>query len=304
MATPEISILILAKNEERNIGRCLEQVFSQVTTRKYEVVIVDSGSTDGTLSIAARFPARQYRIKPEEFSHSRTRNYAAGLAVGRYLVFLAADAIPTDHTWLANLIQPLDASDDIGAVYGRQYPAKNAIPIHRFRLQWLYGNTPTVKCYATSPRNRSLFFFSTVNCAIRKKVWEAFRFDPQLPIFEDTDFARRILRAGTHIFYTPLAAVYHSHNIGAIGTFKRYFDVGLVHSKSGIADDMTEGMSGEGLKFVTLEFLFLLRSGNVLSVPYAFLHNIAKATGMIVGRHGEHLPKSLTRRLSLQYFRT
>ena len=88
------SIIILAKNEEENIGPCLEAVFSQKTGFDFEVIVVDSGSTDGTLDIVRSTPARLFEIPPGDFDHGGTRQYGAKQARGEYIVTLVADATP------------------------------------------------------------------------------------------------------------------------------------------------------------------------------------------------------------------
>src|ERR1039457_2005049 len=100
----ECSISILTKNEERNIGSCLEAVYSQKGIGAFEVVLVDSGSTDATVEIARRFPVRIEQIPAEAFHYARTRNFAASLGKGRILLNLAGDAIPASDTWLHKMI--------------------------------------------------------------------------------------------------------------------------------------------------------------------------------------------------------
>ena len=84
------SILILCKNEAVNIKLCLEAVFGQSGAGHFEVIVVDSGSTDGTLEIAERVLATQaqdrYAVRLEKipagtFHHARTRNYVSCGAV-------------------------------------------------------------------------------------------------------------------------------------------------------------------------------------------------------------------------------
>ena len=67
----DCSISILTRNEELNIGDCLDAVFSQKFDGKFEVLLIDSGSTDATVDIARRFPIRIEQIRPEEFHHAR-----------------------------------------------------------------------------------------------------------------------------------------------------------------------------------------------------------------------------------------
>src|SRR3984893_9787316 len=115
------SILVLTKNEAHNIDACLKAVYSQGAVDPFEVILVDSGSTDATLEIARHFPVRIVQIPAENFHHAQTRNFAASLADGEILVFLVADATPVSDSWLSSLIANFE-DPEVGAVYGRQFP--------------------------------------------------------------------------------------------------------------------------------------------------------------------------------------
>ncbi len=117
----QASILLLTKNEAQNIGACLEAIYAQKDAPEFEVVVVDSGSTDETIEIARRYPVRLEKIRPEEFHHARTRNLAAELALGQYLVYLAADAFPASSEWLEALLGNF-SDPGVAAVYGRHLP--------------------------------------------------------------------------------------------------------------------------------------------------------------------------------------
>src|SRR5258705_13737017 len=115
------SILIPAKDEALNIRSCLDSVFAQDSSGRFEVILVDSGSTDGTPEIVEGYPVRLYRIPAKEFHHARTRNLLAQLARGEYLVYLNADAFPTSQNWLNSLLANFsDAYIDV--TYGRHLP--------------------------------------------------------------------------------------------------------------------------------------------------------------------------------------
>ena len=86
---PKLSIVIRCYNEEEHIGRLLSGIMQQ-TVKDVEVVIVDSGSTDATLSIASRYPVRVVHIAPQEFSFGRSLNRGCAAATGDILVFASA----------------------------------------------------------------------------------------------------------------------------------------------------------------------------------------------------------------------
>src|SRR5713226_2358757 len=104
----ETSIVIPTKNGAQDIGNCVEAVYSQKGVAPFEVIVIDSGSTDATLEIARRYPVRIEQIPAETFHHARTRNFAASIAKGEFLVFLSQDAIPASDAWLGAMISNFD----------------------------------------------------------------------------------------------------------------------------------------------------------------------------------------------------
>ena len=74
----KLSLVIRCLNEEKHIGKLLAGVMEQ-TVKDVEVVVVDSGSTDATLSIASRFPVKIVNIKPEDFSFGYALNVGLSL---------------------------------------------------------------------------------------------------------------------------------------------------------------------------------------------------------------------------------
>src|SRR5579864_5654719 len=140
----ECSISILTKNEERNVGRCLEAVHSQKGVGAFEVVLVDSGSTDATLEIARRFPVNLRQIPAESFHYARTRNFAASLGKGRILINLAGDAVPASDDWMHKMLANFD-DPGVGAVYGRQLPKPGSTTERQATFDAVYSDQKIVK---------------------------------------------------------------------------------------------------------------------------------------------------------------
>ena len=84
----DVTIVIPAKNGGELFDKVLAKVFEQETKYEYEVICVDSGSTDSTLDIIKKYPCKLYEIAPSEFGHGKTRNYGAGKGTGEFIVFL------------------------------------------------------------------------------------------------------------------------------------------------------------------------------------------------------------------------
>ena len=294
----DTSVVIPTKNGEKWIGECLEAVHSQKGVGELEVLLVDSGSTDGTLEIARRYPVRIVEIPAQAFHHARTRNYAATLTAGKYLVFLSQDAVPANNSWLRTMLRNFD-NGSVGAVYGRQVPKAGSTQERHDALNTMYGGERVMKDASTKQSlGYRYYHFSDANAAIRKEVWEATRFPEELKVFEDLGIAKRILDAGWNIVYEPEASVVHSHNHSTVELFKRYFDIGYTFQRLGIWNELTQNsMMKEVKKLVSKKFQ---RNGHGVrsAVVGGISTDIAKSAGFWLGVHERYLPLALKRRLT------
>lgn len=295
----QASILLLTKNEARNIGACLEAIYAQETPGAFEVVVVDSGSTDETTEIVRRYPVRLEKIPAEEFHHARTRNFAAQLARGQFLVYLVADALPASGEWLEALLGNF-ADARVAAVYGRHMPKAGSSLEREDTLDALYGKERLVKDPVHGQEMGYRYFhFSTVNAAIRKEVWEKTRFPEELKCFEDLGIAKRILDSGGQIVYEPRAAVFHSHNHTETSLFKRYFDAGVIWKQLGIWNEETrKSMLGDMGGLLRKKLARMGMNGNGQRVGTSVRQDVAKAAGLLLGLNERYLPLALKRRLS------
>jgi len=296
----EVSILIPAKNEALNIRSCLDAIFAQRSHRTFEVILVDSGSSDGTVEIVKEYPVRLYQIPPAEFHHARTRNYLASLALGKCLVYLNADAFPATPDWLDALLSPF-ADSMVGAVYGRHLPKQDCNLERQVVLATMYGEERIVK---EPSRKKELgyryYHLSTVNAAIRKDVWEANKFPEELKIYEDVGIAKRILDGGWKIVYEPSATVLHSDNHQVSYLFKRYFDLGVIWKQLGMWDTSTQSsLFKDGCKLLRRKLSVkpnsAMRGGSRWDT---FLQDTVKYAGLMLGKNENSLPLVLKRRMS------
>ena len=140
MSTTDVkaSVIIPTLNGGAEFAQCLAMVFKQEISAPFEVIVIDSGSTDQTLDIARRLPVRLYTIAQKDFSHGGTRQFGVELASGEHVVFLTQDAVPADTQWLAALVRNLEEDDKTAGVYSRQLPKANCDPIAARNLTgWL-----------------------------------------------------------------------------------------------------------------------------------------------------------------------
>lgn len=116
-----MTVAVIAYNAERTLRACLEAIFNQNCQRElYEVILVDSGSTDSTIEIAREFPVRIFVEKG--CTRGRARNICLREAYGEIVVMVDSDVIcPRD--WLSKAI---DAFKDptVAAISGRYVTPK------------------------------------------------------------------------------------------------------------------------------------------------------------------------------------
>ncbi len=294
-----ISVVIPVKNGGADLVRCLAAIGRQELDAEVEVVVVDSGSSDGSVDVARSHGARVHEIPPSEFGHGRTRNLGAQLARGDVLVFTSQDAFARDETWLATLVRSLSTTDGVAGAYGRQLPHDDATPPERYFLDFLYGPDARVQRLDGGEPDFQQTLFSNVNSAIPRAVWQEFPFADDLIMSEDQEWSRRVLRAGYELVYEPAAAVHHSHRYSITAAFRRFFDSGVSAERSYAAGDEGSGaLRRAGAQYARGEVTWLWETGQRRWIPYSAAYELAKFTGMQLGRRHRRLPLSLKRRFS------
>jgi glycosyltransferase involved in cell wall biosynthesis len=209
---PSVSIVVRCYNEVEHIGGVLKAVEDQSHDR-FEIVAVDSGSTDGTIDVLEEHEVRLVHIPKEQFSFGRSLNMGCAAATGEILVFLSAHCYPADRDWLANLLAGFDAPE-MAAVYGRQRAVEtSAFSEHQILRRWFPDESV--------PRQDGPFL-NNANCAVRRSVWEKFPYDEDLPGLEDVAWANQVRAAGWSIGYRAEALVHHVHDETRAQTRNRY----------------------------------------------------------------------------------
>ncbi len=213
-----VSAIIPVKDGRRYLGELLDALAREGVD---EVLVIDSGSRDGSLQIARAAGAVVREIAPQDFGHGRTRNAAAQLASGDVLAFLTQDATPAPG-WLAAHLEALDLDPRVGASFGPHLPRPDSSPMIARELVEFFASFspdggPALQRLGDEP------FLSNVNAAYRRACWSELRFR-DIAYAEDQAFGRDLLDAGWLKAYHPRAAVLHAHDYSPTEFMRRYFD--------------------------------------------------------------------------------
>ena len=216
---PKISVLIRTKNEAKDIAKTLDLIAAQ-SLPPDEIIVVDSGSTDGTIALVQQRPdVRLLTMRSEDFTFGRSLNLGFAATQADIVIALSAHAFPCDRDWLMHLVQPF-ADLQVAGVYGKQVPHQGAYPPVERDYRGFYSDQPRIQ---TNPNDLSDRAFSNANAAMRRQCWEKRPFDETLSGCEDVEWAWAMLALGEKIIYTPEAAVYHSHNEPLRQVYKRTY---------------------------------------------------------------------------------
>ena len=206
------SIVIRAYNEEKHIGLLLEGIRHQ-TLKDVEIILVDSGSTDKTVSVAESFGARIVKIASDEFTFGRSLNFGIRAASREFIVIASAHVYPVYPDWLETLLRPFEGNQ-IALTYGKQRGPDSA----KFSEQQIFHQWyPDV----SKPKQETAFC-NNANSAIRKHLWEKNPYDETLTGLEDLAWAKWAKAQGYDIAYAAEAEVVHIHNETPQGVYNRY----------------------------------------------------------------------------------
>jgi len=238
--SPLATVAILTYNGETYLEAILSALETQKLDGEFEVLVIDSGSTDATLAIVAAHPSvRLHQIPNSEFGHGTTRNLAATLATGEFVVYLTHDAIPADDFWLAEMLEPFMRFPGVEAVMGRQVARPDCVPILKYEIRRVFATQGpefgTTVSYEAEAFDRHpeygmpARFYSDVNSAARRSFLTEVIAYQAVEYAEDQLFGQDVLRSGKSKAYASRGTVIHSNDLTYAEYSKRLFDeiVGL-----------------------------------------------------------------------------
>ena len=264
MNEPLVSIILRSFNEAWALRDTLPAL-KQQDYRDWELIVIDSGSTDGSQElIRAAQPAQFIQIQPHEYNPSRVMNMGMRLARSEFGIYLNADATPQAAGWLRPIVTAL-LDTDVAAVFGRQIPRPDCQAVYACDYERCFG-----------PKRESAqweHFFSMVSSGIRKDIWRKRGFLEKLQYAEDDEYTRWARSQGYKVVYCPDSVVMHSHNYSPPQAYKRSFGDAKAlaaswNGKPGEFNFLRTRLLG-CLSDLRHDLSFCLRHGRLSELPHA-----------------------------------
>jgi glycosyltransferase involved in cell wall biosynthesis len=215
----DISVVIPVFNGGRKICRCVRALQRQRTQRAYEIIVVDDGSTDGSLQCIKGNGVRIF--KQANQGPAAARNLGVEKARGEIVLFTDADCEPLED-WIEQMVEPLE-DHSISGVKGSYLSRQKKIVSRFVQLEY--------ECkYNKMKRDCHIDFIDTYAAGfIKKDFLRAGKFDTRFPTasVEDQEFSFRMWKKGYRMVFNPAARVYHTHSDTLWNYMKKKFRIGF-----------------------------------------------------------------------------
>ena len=299
-APPLVSIVIVVWNSAKYLPRCLESLQAQ-SFRDFELIVVDNGSSDHcTVGLEDNYLGLNLRVvrQASNLGFAAGNNLGAGLAGGKWLVLLNADAFP-EADWLSALIDASSQHENFSSFSSRQVRADDSRTLdgagdayHISGLAWRIGFGYPADRFGLESKE----IFSPCAAAamyLREAFWDVGGFDEDFfSYFEDVDLGFRLRLKGYRCLYVPGASVLH---VGASAVGSRS-DFSIYHSQRNMIWTFVKNMPGSML----LLYLPAHLMANLVHFTYYALHGRGKVLWQAKLDAFRKLPETLKKRSNIQ----
>ena len=287
-----------------NGGEKFQELLASLKEQKMEFhrkIVIDSGSTDDTVMLAQQFGCEVVSIHADAFNHGLTRQQGVEMvSEAGGVVFLTQDVILADELAMSHLVACFQ-DGAVGAAYGRQLPHWGATPLEEYARLCNYpcGSRSKSLTDAGELGIKTAFMsnsFAAYRCSALAKVGG---FPGDTILGEDMYVAAKMILAGWQVAYCAEARVYHSHGYSLVEECKRYFDIGVFHSREAWIRVKFGRAEGQGFHYVISELKHLWKHHHKLMIPGALVRTGFKYLGYKLGLAEEKIPVSIKRCLSM-----
>ena len=212
-----VSVIIPAFNAEKTVESCIRSLLNQQYPKsRYEIIVIDNGSTDNTLKILQKF-RRTIRILNEGKRGSyAARNKGIKHVKGDIIAFTDSDCI-ADKNWLQSITNAFQ-NKLINLVGGNIKSFRNSSHLLRYCNKFCHSQKYNI--------NSTVPFFTTANMAVKKEVFNMQIFNDALHSGGDVEFCSGLIKNKDEVFYEPSAVVWHRYDDSIIRFIKKHYYYG------------------------------------------------------------------------------
>lgn len=275
-----VSVVMRCYNEGWAVAETIAQLYKQDFEGELELIVIDSGSTDGSVEkIKAAAPSKFIQIPLGTYVPGPVLNQGAREASHDWIVYLNADAEPVGKDWLRNLIQPCLESPKFGAGFSRQVPRPDCRAIFAHDYDRCFGPERESKDWD--------HFFSMVSSITHRAVLDQVPIREDLQYAEDDEWTRRLVEEGYQVLFADDSVCMHSHNYSLRQCYKRSY--GDAMAMAATSDTPPENLNLH--YFIALgcfrdtmrDARWCFKNGRLLGLPFAAFARLFQRLGRRAG---------------------
>lgn len=276
----KVSLVMRSYNEAWAIADTLKGVFDQDYEGEIELIVIDSGSTDGSHEIIERYNSKDFIIlEPGTYVPGKVLNQGFKLSTNDWVVFLNSDATPANKQWLTELLTTAVNSPKLGAAFSRQIPRKDCQAVFAHDYDRCFGPNRESKNWD--------HFFSMVSCVAYKPTWEKIPIREDLQYAEDDEWTRRLKDDGYEIILAEKSIAIHSHNYTPAQAYKRAKGDAIAVAQAGNVPDVKRSWHRDvflpAIKDTIRDFSYCKRTGQIGQIPHAYQVRYQQRLGRMHG---------------------
>ena len=277
-----VSVVMRSFNEAWAIGDTIQQLFNQDFDGEIELIVIDSGSSDGSIDIIKKSGrARLIQIPLGTYVPGVVLNQGARESSHDWIVYLNADATPVGKDWLVNLLKPCVNNPKFGSAFSRQIPRPDCQAVFAHDYDRCFGPERESKDWE--------HFFSMVSSVTHRSVLDKVPIREDLQYAEDDEWTRRLVKQGYEIYYAFESVAMHSHNYTLRQSYKRSFgDAKAMAATSKVLPRHVNYHYFVGLgllKDAIRDVKWCLKNGHFTGIPHAVAVRLAQRLGRHDGHH-------------------
>ena len=282
-----VSVVMRSFNEAWAIGDSIRQLFAQDFDGEIELIVIDSGSSDGSIDLIQKSGrAKLIQIPLGTYVPGVVLNQGAREASHDWLVYLNADATPVGRDWLVNLLKPCLDNPKFGACFSRQIPRPDCQAVFAHDYDRCFGPNRESKNWD--------HFFSMVSSVTHRSILDQVPIREDLQYAEDDEWTRRLAASGFEILYALDSVAMHSHNYSVRQSYKRSFGDAKAMAAAGTIEPgpaILFGWLADSLR----DAKWCLGNRHLSGLPFASAVRLAQRLGRRDGYLAGRIPRQIAK---------